>query len=196
MKKSFILHNDSLEIEELLSDEKLGQLFRAIIHYQKDEQIEIDSDVKLIFHSFKKQFDRVSEKYTTFCEQQRQRALSSGKTKKKTKRADGSPRKPTANSAAEEANSDSDSDSKNDIIDTTNISKKKSKYGEHKNVLLTEEENNKLKERYGSKYQEVLENFSKANAMKSYGYKSHYLAILKWNPKEEKSQPVKIKLLS
>ena len=57
---------------------------------------------------------------------------------------------------------------------------KKHKYGEHKNVLLTDDEVKKLKERFGSSYLEKIEKLSNGIALKGYKYKSHYLALLSW----------------
>ena len=57
---------------------------------------------------------------------------------------------------------------------------KKHRYGEHKNVLLTDEEVEKLKARFGASYQEKIEKLSSGIALRGYKYKSHYLALLKW----------------
>lgn len=73
-KKSFILHNDSLLIEEKLSDEQLGKLFRAIIKFQDGIEIDLPFEIELAFFAFKNQFIRDSEKHDEFCEQQRNRA--------------------------------------------------------------------------------------------------------------------------
>lgn len=56
----------------------------------------------------------------------------------------------------------------------------KHRYGEHKNVLLTDDEVEKLKAKFGSSYQEFLDKFSNGLALKGYKYKSHYLRMLKW----------------
>lgn len=56
---------------------------------------------------------------------------------------------------------------------------KKHKYGEHKNVLLTDDEFEKLKNKFND-YQERIERLSEGIALKGYKYKSHYLAILNW----------------
>lgn len=61
----------------------------------------------------------------------------------------------------------------------------KHKYGKYKNVLLTDDEVEKLKEKY-SDFQERLDYFSSRLEMKGYKYKSHYLAFLSWN-KEDKN---------
>jgi hypothetical protein len=70
--------------------------------------------------------------------------------------------------------------------------KKKHIYGEFKNVLLTDEENQKLKDKYKDKYEWHIENLSEAIARKGYKYKSHYLTILKWDEKKETTQKSKL----
>ena len=60
----------------------------------------------------------------------------------------------------------------------------KHKYGEFKNVLLTDEEYEKLRERFPD-YHQKIETFSEGLALKGYKYKSHYLAILKWARNDE-----------
>lgn len=61
----------------------------------------------------------------------------------------------------------------------------KHKYGEHKNVLLTDEEYQKLKERFPTDYEEKINTLSEGLALKGYKYKSHYLAVLKWAMNEK-----------
>ena len=67
----------------------------------------------------------------------------------------------------------------------------KHKYGEHQNVLLTDEEYAKLQEKFPHDYTERIETLSEGIARKGYKYKSHYLAILSWarndKPKKETS---------
>ena len=72
----------------------------------------------------------------------------------------------------------------------TNIKEntKKKSYGEFKNVLLTDEEYEKLKERFND-YEEKIENLSYYLKSKGDKYKSHYGTILNWARKEEKILP-------
>lgn len=58
--------------------------------------------------------------------------------------------------------------------------KEKHKYGEYGNVLLTDYELSKLKERFLD-WQERIERLSIGIELKGYQYKSHYLAIIKWS---------------
>lgn len=65
----------------------------------------------------------------------------------------------------------------------------KHKYGEHKNVLLTDEEYKKLQEKFPTDYEDKINTLSEGLALKGYKYKSHYLAVLKWAKNEKpKSQ--------
>lgn len=67
----------------------------------------------------------------------------------------------------------------------------KHKYGEHNNVLLTDDEYAKLQEKLPYDYEMWIETLSEGIALKGYKYKSHYLAILKWARNDtEKKQTV------
>lgn len=71
---------------------------------------------------------------------------------------------------------------------STPTATKKHKYGEHNNVLLTDEEYKKLQEKFPYDYEEKINTLSEGLALKGYKYKSHYLAVLKW-AKNEKPKP-------
>lgn len=71
---------------------------------------------------------------------------------------------------------------------STPTTTKKHKYGEHNNVLLTDEEYKKLQEKFPYDYEEKINTLSEGLALKGYKYKSHYLAVLKW-AKNEKPKP-------
>lgn len=60
----------------------------------------------------------------------------------------------------------------------------KHKYGEYKNVLLTDEELEKLKAEY-SDYLEKIENLSNYVASTGKAYKSHYATIRNWARKDQ-----------
>ena len=64
MKNSFIVYTDNTEYIDILSDEQLGQLYKAQILYSKgiDPEIE-DITVKALFSLFRGQLDRDNEKY-------------------------------------------------------------------------------------------------------------------------------------
>lgn len=63
----------------------------------------------------------------------------------------------------------------------------KHKYGEYKNVLLTDDELQKLKTEY-SDYEERIERLSAYIASKGTKYKSHYATIRNWARKDKKTE--------
>ncbi len=67
MKKSFILHLDSLEILDELSMEQAGELLFAMRDYNIGNSPNLSGLMKAIFVTFKNQFDRDLEKYKASC---------------------------------------------------------------------------------------------------------------------------------
>jgi len=117
MKKSFILHNDSLKIESKLNDKQLGKLFRAIIKYQTGEVLDLPFEIEIAFEFFKNQFDRDIEKYKSICKRNAENGSKGGRPKlnptkpKKPSGLSGNPNKPKK----ADSDSDSDSDNKNNL---------------------------------------------------------------------------------
>lgn len=67
----------------------------------------------------------------------------------------------------------------------------KHKYGEYKNVLLTDEELAKIKAEYPTDYKDRIENLSSYLASKNVSYKSHYAVIRRWAREDAKKKEVK-----
>lgn len=80
-KKSFLLHIDSLDILDDLTDGQAGVLFKAIKAYQHNEDFPLDSVVKIAFSPFKNQFSRDDEKYAKTCERRAIAGSKGGKQK-------------------------------------------------------------------------------------------------------------------
>ena len=80
-RKSFIVHKDSLDILDDLTDEQAGLLFKAIWLYQKGEEIELPPLVKVAFNPFKHQFIRDEEKYEITCQRRAEAGSKGGKQK-------------------------------------------------------------------------------------------------------------------
>ena len=112
-KRSFLLHIDSLDILDELTDEECGLLFKAIRAHQQGEEIELHGLVRVAFSPFRNQFNRDDEKYNLTCER---RALAGSKGgKQKVANASKSKQK-VANLAENDSKNknDSKSDSKKD----------------------------------------------------------------------------------
>ena len=130
-KKSFLLHIDSLDILDDLTNGQAGVLFKAIKAYQHGEDFPLDSVVKIAFSPFKNQFFRDDEKYAETC---KRRAIAGSKGGKQ-KVANAS------NSKQELAN----------VADTNNKNKNKTNnksdnYSKDICQLVTDEYNDKLSE--------------------------------------------------
>lgn len=117
MRKSFILHKDSLGILSKLDDIQAGKLFKAIAEYCESGEINCDFQTELLLFPFQKQFDRDTESYQKTLERNRINGSKGGRPK-----TQDNPNKPTGLSginnkpkkADSVSKSVSDSDSKND----------------------------------------------------------------------------------
>ena len=69
--------------------------------------------------------------------------------------------------------------------------KTKRSYGEFKNVKLTDEEVNKLKDRFPESYEGKINDLSFYIESKGAKYKSHYATILTWDRKDKENESVK-----
>lgn len=117
MKKSFILHIDTLNVLDELTDEQAGKLFKAIYLYQKNEKIELDFGLKMAFLPFKNQFLRDNTKYELVSERNRKNGVKGGRPKNKAvTKTQKNPKNPVGFSKTQknpknlESDSDSDSD--------------------------------------------------------------------------------------
>lgn len=115
MRKSFILHTDSLEILRELTDEQAGKLFKAIYEHNAGNEVELDAVTKMCFLPFRNQFKRDLEAYNEVCEKNKINGSKGGRPKK----SEENPKNPsgfieTQKTQPNPKNLDSDNDSKND----------------------------------------------------------------------------------
>lgn len=185
MKDSFILYKDFKEIFLMLEPEECKKLIIAIFEYEETgQEQELDKSLKLAFLPIKIALDKNREKYQKIVERNKLNGQKGGRPEKPKKPSGliGNPKNPDE---PKKADNDNDNDNVNDNINKKEIYKEK--YGEFKNVLLTENELNKLKEQF-SDYEEKINKLSVYIASKGVKYKSHYATILNWSRKEPKKQ--------
>jgi hypothetical protein len=116
-KKSFILHIDSLDVLDDLSDQQTGQLFKAIRDYQNGNEVKLDGLMNAVFKTFKNQFLRDSNKYDSVVTRNRLNGSKGGRPKL----TQPNPNNPvglseTQTKPTEPKKADSDSDSKKDNV--------------------------------------------------------------------------------
>lgn len=116
-RKSFILHYDSLNVLDDLTNEQAGLLFKAIKAYHLNDDITLDAITNIAMSPFKNQFERDAEKYEKLCEKNRLIAESRYTTKSTTGKS-GNQTLPKATKSTDndsKSDSDSDSDSKKEV---------------------------------------------------------------------------------
>ncbi len=163
MKKSFVIHTDSLSILDDLTDEQAGQLFKAIKSYHEGEDSDLDTIIRIAFNPFRNQFQRDQEKYLNRVEVNRANGSKGGKKKV----ANASKRKPKV---AILADSDSDSVSDND---------KEEIYRSFDHLSITLKDYSKLVETWeASDVSRILDSIQ--NYKENKKYKSLYLTARNW----------------
>ena len=174
MRKSFILHIDSLGILNELTDEQAGQLFKLIYNYynpNKPIETQITQLVNLAFYSFKSQFERDLQAYNKVCDRNKNNGMLGGRPKKNNPNK---PKKPD-NDNKNKNNNDNDNNNKNN----KNLPALKNKYLD--SITLSDIEYNKLLSEYAQHEVDwmidCLNNYKMSSGVR---YKSDYHAICKW----------------
>lgn len=114
-RKSFLIHIDSLDILDDLTDEQAGQLFKAIKSHQKGQSYELTPIVKIAFSPFKNQFARDDEKYEKLCEKNRLIAEKRYATKSTTGKSGNETKPIVTKSTDNKSDNKSDSDNKRSV---------------------------------------------------------------------------------
>jgi len=115
-RKSFILHLDSLDVLDELSDEQAGMLFKAISAHHKGDDYTLNGLLNAVYIPFKNQFDRDEQKYQNICNRNKNNGLKGGRPKTQETQSvnlgsSGNPNKPKK----PDNDSKSDNDNKNNI---------------------------------------------------------------------------------
>ena len=178
---------DFAEVIEPLSEAERGRLFTAMLQYASTgETAELKGAERFVWPTAKQNIDR------TRVEAERNAACGSkGGRPKKPAETDLNRKKPAEtdlNRKKADKDKDKDKDKDNiippispngDIAPLEGGSPRKHKYGEYKNVLLTDDELEKLKAEYAD-YLDRIERLSSYIASTGKAYKSHYATIKNW----------------
>ena len=176
---------DFAEVIEPLSEAERGRLFTAMLQYASTgETAELKGAERFVWPTAKQNIDR------TRVEAERNAACGSkGGRPKKPPETDLNRKKPAETDLnRKKADKDKDKDKDNiippispngDIVPLEGERPRKHKYGEYKNVLLTDDELEKLKAEYAD-YLDRIERLSSYIASTGKTYKSHYATIRNW----------------
>lgn len=176
---------DFAEVIEPLSDAERGRLFMSMLQYASTgEAGTLSGAERFVWPIAKQNIDR------TKVEAERNAACGSkGGRPKKPAETDLNRKKPAETDLnRKKADKDKDKDKDNiippispngDIVPLEGERPRKHKYGEYKNVLLTDDEFEKLKAEYVD-YLDRIERLSSYIASTGKTYKSHYATIRNW----------------
>ena len=176
---------DFAEVIEPLSDAERGRLFMSMLQYASTgEAGTLSGAERFVWPIAKQNIDR------TKVEAERNAACGSkGGRPKKPAETDLNRKKPAETDLnRKKADKDKDKDRDNiippispngDIVPLEGERPRKHKYGEYKNVLLTDDELEKLKAEYAD-YLDRIERLSSYIASTGKAYKSHYATIRNW----------------
>lgn len=76
IKKSFVLYHDYWNWFNLLTDDELGKLIRAIFIYEKErvEPVNLNENIRIAFFMIKDTLDRDRAKYEAVCNRNKENA--------------------------------------------------------------------------------------------------------------------------
>lgn len=195
MKRSVVINDKYVKLFLTATDEQAGQLLKAMLRYQSEEDPQIeDPMMAAVFEMIKETLDDNNEKYEKICEARKDAAnkrWNASECKSMQKDANAS------TSMHEDADKDLDKDilASNDAENKKRTSAPKHKYGEYQHVLLTDDQYEKLVKDYGEDLVKAgIKMVDEQVQLKGTKYKDHNLAIRKWGidaAREPKAPPGK-----
>lgn len=194
-KEYFRAYHRYLDYMRKLSDAECGRLFRALLTYSAgDMPINLKGREEVVFDIIRQDIDGENAR----CEQNRTNvsARYDATTTYEGLRTstNGYERLRTATTSCEEEEREKEKVTQKEKDKEEEVKKEypngyskesKHKHGEYGNVLLTDDEFEKLKQRFPDSFEQKISNLDEGIELKGYKYKSHYLAILNWARRDD-----------
>ncbi|MBR4555268.1 MAG: hypothetical protein IKO27_06700 [Ruminococcus sp.] len=189
--KSFLIYKDWKTAVDLLSNEQAGELFKALFAFAVNGESTQTNDAAFdaLLNIMFQQIERDGEKFEAVCQKRSENGKKGGRPKKQT---DNNKSKKSKRffEKAKKADTETDTDIDTDIESVSATPKKSApvrhKYGEYKNVLLSDEEADKLRaDLPNGQFERYIESLSGHIASKGASYKSHYATIRNWYKRDQ-----------
>ena len=115
-RKAFLIHHDFREQVEDLSNEQLGELFRAILNYEIDNKLPLftDKELKIAFKFIKINLDSTNQKYEEICEKRKRAGAIGGKQRVANQANASKDKQRVANQANTNTNTNTNTSTNND----------------------------------------------------------------------------------
>ena len=190
MKDTFLLYTNMRSTFDSMSDEQAGIIIKALFADQAGDVVELDGLLNTVFTQIKTQVDYNNAKYDTIKQARAEAGKKGGEAKaSKSKQivANCSKSKQSQANVPNDNVNDNDNDNVSPKGDKR-LSPVKHKYGEYGNVLLTDEELDKLKAKFPSNYMAWIDRLSGYVESTGKKYKSHYATILNWSKRDDNTR--------
>lgn len=208
-RSSFIFHKEWEEPLSMLDSADQGRVMMAMIRYDNGETVDLSDSptAAMAFAFIRTRMDEDREKWEETCEKRSEAGRKAAEARwdandaKRIKRnvddANVCERINRNAKNASDADTDTDTDTDNDIKEKESPkgdskkkapAPKKNQYGVFKNVLLTDDEYHKLREKYVD-FADRIERLSGYIESTGKRYKSHYATILNWARRDEEQKP-------
>lgn len=194
-KKSFSLYKSWYPMVKAMTDDNRGKLFGAIYDYQVNgTEPDAESNIYPIFCLMKSKFDEDNIKYEEACKRNAENGAKGGRPKTQNNPVGFT----KTHSNPQKADTDTETDTDTHTDTDTDIYNKKSKraprhrYGEYKNVLLSDNDLEVLNSEYGEEEtQKAIKRLDEYIETSGKKYKNHRLVMKNWvfrAVKEDKSR--------
>lgn len=185
---------DFAEVMEPLTFEERGRLLTAMLQYAEDGTIpELEGNERFLWGVAKRGIDREVEQYSEVCKARKEAGRRGAEARWNGKSHDengknGKCYKSHGKNSKNGKEEDEEEDKEEEKI-IKESKEKRHKYGEYKNVLLSDEELEKLKAEFPD-YLQRIERLSEYIAKTGKSYNSHLATIRSW-ARSEKKEPEK-----
>lgn len=197
----FKAYHDLLEQLAPYNDAECGRLFRACLEYSRDgTEPELTGNERFIWPSMKAMIDRSVKDYTEICEARAEAGKKGAEARwqKNSKMANAIlPYGKNGKNGEEKRDKREEIREKKEEEEnnTRAPARERHKYGEYKNVLLSDSDMDKLKTEFPGDYEQRIERLSEYLAQTGKSYKNHLATIRNWarreNEKESKNEPTR-----
>lgn len=184
--ESFNAYHSYLDAMEMLNDAERGRLFTALLIYSSTgADPDLRGNERFIFPTMKEQIDRDAKRYTEKCRKQSDNA-------KKRWDATACQRMPNDADDAKEKEKEKEKaktkEKAKESIICADAPPPRHKYGKYANVLLSDEDLDKLKAEFPD-WETRIERLSEYIASKGAKYKNHLATIRAWARKDKERNP-------
>ncbi len=193
MKKITDIPNEYLEEMDCLSDAEFGRLIRGLLQYSiTGVEPDLKGTERLFWKTVRNREDRFAEAYTQRCTTQKENGKKGGRPKNPPVISE-NPKNPRVFSQTQKTQQNRTEQNRTEQ-NRTELENKgardaptRHRYGEYKNVLLSDLELEKLKSEFPADWESRIERLSEYMASSGKKYKDFLATIRSWARKEKKS---------